>query len=162
MVKQSKYNRIREIVKEEDKFKSKLPSMTERAFLIYKHTDLLPGLANLISDYALPSYRECIDFYTDNAMTTIGDVPGQRKIIECSEGTIDFYKHRGRKIKKKEFYINPKIEFYILTYGDRRETFFIGRESFITSLETEFWFLPDRRKIPNSEGFMRAIKLWLN
>lgn len=164
MVKTSKYNRNRGInQKKEETFVSKLPAMDERAFLVWKYAGLIPEIANLIAEYAVPNYREIIEHFSKNVATTVGDLVGMRDIIENSNGTIKFARHRGRKPGKKEFYAKPKTEFYIIVHTSERvmECFYITVENFITSLETGFWFLPDNRKVPISVILMEAIKKWM-
>lgn len=164
MVKTSKYNRNRGITqKKEETYVSKLPAMDERAFLVWKHAELPPGIANLISEYAVPNYREIVEHFTKNAATTVGDLFGMRQMIDIPEEMIKFIKHKGRKPGKREFYANPKIEFYVMafTFHRVRECFYISEENFITSLETGFWFLPDNRKVPITELMMRAIIKWM-
>lgn len=166
MKKISKFDRKRGILPDKipSVLKSKLPPMTEKAFLIYTKTELLPDLANLIAEYASPSYREIVDHFCNKAETTVGDMVCINNKVSCDKNRVDFMKHKGRKPGKKEFYVNPKIEFCIFNHVDTggSRTFFITKEYFITSLETKVWFLPDNTKIKIEEKFYKAILTWLD
>ncbi len=160
MSKNSKFNKKRGIVPD-TRPKSILPPMSDRSFTIHRHTKIIPGLCNLIAEYASPTIRECIETYTERASTTVGDGVSLRPLIQCDQGAVDFAKHRGRKPKKRDFYAHPKIEFYVKCFRPGVEMFFLTKEVFTSSLETNFWRLPDNRKIAIDEKLMDAIRIWL-
>ncbi|HOY91266.1 MAG TPA: hypothetical protein PK891_06075, partial [Bacteroidales bacterium] len=112
---------------------------------------------------ASPSHRETVEYFCTRAETTVGDMTAVKNKVTCDKGRVDFIKHRGRKPGKREFYVNPKVEFCIFDHmGSGGRTFFISKEYFITSLETKLWFLPDNTKIKISPELCTAILNWLN